>query len=65
MHLTIKLFIYGGIFFNFNFDISMTFFLFQIFHFLYVTNLVSSFQKSTMNPFFFLKFIHNFKKYFL
>ncbi len=28
------------------------FFLAHIFHFLFVTNIMSSFQKSTMNPFF-------------
>jgi len=43
--------LYGGLFFNFNFDITMTFFKVHNFIFLCVTNIVSSFQKSTMNPF--------------
>jgi hypothetical protein len=53
MHFTIKLFILWCITFYFSFDIIMTFFWIHIFHILCVTNIMSSFQKSTMNPFFF------------
>jgi hypothetical protein len=51
MHLTIKLFIlWWSIFY---FDIIMTYLLSPPFSFPCVTNIVSSFQKSTMSSFFF------------
>ncbi len=43
----------GGLFFIFYFNITMTFSWIHIFHFLCVTNILSSIQKSTMSPIFF------------
>jgi hypothetical protein len=39
----------GGLFFNFYFNIIMTYFLNALFYSICVTNVVSSFQKSTIN----------------
>jgi hypothetical protein len=51
VHLTIELFIWWWHVCIFYFDIIMTFFWIHNYYFLCVTNIMSSFQKSTMNPF--------------
>ncbi len=49
MHVTIKFFISWWSILNFYFNIIMTYFLSPLFKSICVTNLVSSFQKSTIN----------------